>query len=132
MEILNPMPVSYEQLSIITDQRGFVFEPLSTGDFASQRNAHIVISLPGIVRGNHYHIKGRETITVLGPSLVRFREHGEIKDVVIPEKEAWRFVFPPGVSHAIKNLGKESNILIAFNTKEHDPVHPDTLGDPLI
>lgn len=63
---------------------------------------------------------------------MRFREHGETKDVVIPEKEAWRFVFPPGVSHAIKNLGKETNILVAFNTMEHDPVHLDTKADPLI
>ena len=126
------MPVSYEKLTLITDERGFVIELLNTEKFASQRNAHIVISLPGVVRGNHYHIKGKETITVLGPSLVRFREHGGIKDVVIPDKEAWRFVFPPGVSHAIKNLGKETNILVAFNILEHDPVHPDTKTDPLI
>ncbi len=129
---MNSMPVSYEKLTLITDERGFVIELLNTEKFASQRNAHIVISLPGVVRGNHYHIKGMETITVFGPSLVRFREHGEIKDVVIPEKEAWRFVFPPGVSHAIKNMGKETNILVAFNTMEHDPVHTDTKADPLI
>jgi len=126
------MTVSYEQLTIISDQRGFVLELLSAEHFASQRNAHIVISFPGVVRGNHYHTKGRETITVLGPSLVCFREYGEIKEVAVPEKESWRFVFPPGVSHAIKNLGKEANILIAFNTLEDDPVHPDTKADPLI
>lgn len=126
------MPVSYEKITLITDQRGSVLEVLSVGDFVSQQNAHVVISHPGVVRGNHYHIKGKETITVLGPSLVRFRENGETKDVVIPEKEAWRFLFPPGVSHAIKNLGKKTNILIAFNTLEHDPVHPDTKADPLI
>lgn len=126
------MSVSYEKLTLITDERGFVIELLNTEEFVSQRNAHIVISLPGVVRGNHYHVKGKETITVFGPSLVQFRENGQTKDVVIPEKEAWRFVFPPGVSHAIKNLGKETNILVAFNTMEHDPVHPDTKTDPLI
>ena len=126
------MTLSYEKLKIITDRRGLVLEPLSKEDFSSQQNAHVVISFPGVVRGNHYHIKGIETITVFGPSLVRFRENGEIKDLVIPEKEAWRFVFPPGVSHAIKNLGKENNILVAFNTLEHDPVNPDTVADPLI
>lgn len=126
------MSLSYEKLTLITDERGFVIELLNTEEFVSQRNAHIVISLPGVVRGNHYHVKGKETITVFGPSLVQFRENGQTKDVVIPEKEAWRFVFPPGVSHAIKNLGKETNILVAFNTMEHDPVHPDTKTDPLI
>jgi dTDP-4-dehydrorhamnose 3,5-epimerase-like enzyme len=126
------MSVSFEKLNIVIDSRGLVLELLDTGKFPSQRNAHIVISLPGAVRGNHHHIKGKETITVLGPSLVRFREKGKIKDVVIPEKEAWRFVFPPGVPHAIKNIGKEANILVAFNTLEHDPVHPDTQADQLI
>jgi dTDP-4-dehydrorhamnose 3,5-epimerase-like enzyme len=67
------MSVSNERLNVIRDQRGFVLELLAAEDFASQRNAHVVISLPGVVRGNHYHTKGRETITILGPSLVRFR-----------------------------------------------------------
>jgi len=126
------MPVPYERLNVIRDQRGFVLELLNADDFASQRNAHIVVSLPGVVRGNHYHTKGRETITILGPSLVRFREQGKIDEVVIPDKEAWRFVFLPGVSHAIKNLSGEANILIAFNTLEHDPTNPDTHSDLLI
>lgn len=126
------MSVSHERLNVITDQRGFVIELLTAEDFASQRNAHIVVSLPGVVRGNHYHTKGRETMTVLGPSLVRFREHSGIEEVVVPDKEAWRFVFLPGVSHAIKNLGGKANTLVAFNTMEHDPANPDTHKDLLI
>ena len=127
------MSVSHERLKVISDQRGFVLELLSAEDFASQQNAHIVVSLPDVVRGNHYHTKGRETITILGPSLVRFRDSGGgIEEVVVPEKDAWRFVFLPGVSHAIKNLGGEANTLVAFNTVEHDPVNPHTHKDLLI
>ena len=126
------MSVPHERLNIIKDQRGFVLELLSAEDFGSQRNAHVVVSLPGVVRGNHYHIKGRETITILGPSLVRFREQGVIEETVVPDKEAWRFVFLPGVSHAFKNLSGEANILVAFNTLEHDPTDPDTRKDLLI
>ena len=126
------MSISYEHLNVIRDQRGLVLELLAAEDFASQRNAHVVVSLPGIVRGNHYHTKGRETITILGPSLVRFREQGRIQEVVVPDKEAWRFVFLPGVSHAIKNLSGEANILVAFNTLEHDPTDADTHRDLLI
>ena len=94
------------------DERGLVLELLPAEDFVSQRNAHIVVRLPGIVRGNHYHTKGRETISVLGPSLVRFRNQGKIEEVVVPDKEAWRFVFLPGVSHAIKNLSREAISLL--------------------
>jgi dTDP-4-dehydrorhamnose 3,5-epimerase-like enzyme len=126
------MSVPYERLNVIRDQRGFVLELLDAEDFHSQRNAHIVVSLPGVVRGNHYHTKGTETITILGPSLVRLREDGKIEEVVVPEREAWRFIFIAGVSHAIKNLSGETNILVAFNTLEHDPADPDTHRDLLI
>jgi dTDP-4-dehydrorhamnose 3,5-epimerase-like enzyme len=126
------MSVSYERVRVISDQRGFVLELLAAEEFASQRNGHIVVSLPGVVRGNHYHRKGLETITVIGPSLVLFREGDRIEEVTIPAKEAWRFVFPPGVSHAIRNLGTEPNILVAFNTVQHEPVNPDTQPDMLL
>jgi dTDP-4-dehydrorhamnose 3,5-epimerase-like enzyme len=120
------MKVSFNQLKVISDSRGLVFEPLVVEDFPNQRNAHIVLSMPGVVRGNHYHIRGKETIAVLGPALVRFRENDEIKNVEIPSGQAYRFVFPPGVPHAIKNLAKELNILMATNTVEHDPRNPDS------
>jgi dTDP-4-dehydrorhamnose 3,5-epimerase-like enzyme len=128
----NLMAVSYERVRVISDQRGLVLELLAAEDFASQRNAHVVLSLPGVVRGNHYHVKGQETITILGPALVRFREDERIEEVILLDEEAWRFVFPHGVSHAIKNLSAEPNILVAFNTVEHDPSNPDTHTDLLI
>ena len=120
------MKASYVQLKVISDSRGLVFEPLVADDFPDQRNAHVVLSMPGVVRGNHYHIRGKETIAVLGPALVRFREKEEIKNVEIPSGQAYRFVFPPGVPHAIKNLGNEPNILMASNTVEHNPRNPNT------
>jgi len=119
------MKVSYEQLSVVSDARGFVLEPLVAGDFPGLKNAHIVVSMPGAVRGNHYHRSGKETIAVLGPALVRFREAGETRDVEIPTAQAFRFVFPPGVPHAIKNPGQAPNILMAFNTVPYDSRHPD-------
>ena len=126
------MMVSIDQLRVISDSRGLVFEPLISDDFPNQKNAHMVLSMPGVIRGNHYHIKGKETITVLGPALVRFRDNDETKEVEIPIGQAFRFVFPPGVPHAIQNLGNEPGILIAFNTVEHDPQSPDVEKDVLI
>lgn len=120
------MKVSYERLKIISDSRGLVFEPLMVHHFPDQRNAHIVLSMPGVIRGNHYHTRGIETIAVLGPALVRFREKDETKNVEIPPGQAYRFVFPPGVPHAIKNLAHGPNILMATNTVEHDPRNPDS------
>jgi hypothetical protein len=36
------------------------------------------------------------------------------------------------VAHAIKNTGTAINVLIGFNTVEHDPASPDVIRDVLI
>jgi dTDP-4-dehydrorhamnose 3,5-epimerase-like enzyme len=126
------MALHYESLRVHSDARGLVFEPLDVKALASQRNAHVVISLPGVVRGNHYHPQGEETMGVLGPARVRVREAGGMRDIEVPEGEAFRFTFPPGMSHAIQNLGVAANVLVAFNTEVHDPERPDVIRDVLI
>ena len=126
------MRVASDEMRVISDSRGLVLEPIGPEDFPDQKNAHIVVSMPGIVRGNHFHMRGKETIAVLGPALVRFRKDDETVDIEIPSGRAYRFVFPPGVPHAIKNLSNSPNILMAFNTEEHDPLNPDTESSVLI
>lgn len=126
------MSLEIDSLTVHTDARGVVFEPLAADRIASQRNAHVVISQPGVVRGNHYHSRGTETIAVAGPALVRIKENDEIRDIEVPKKKVYRFTFPPNVPHAIKNTGDQLNILVAFNTCEHDPEDPDTIQKILI
>jgi dTDP-4-dehydrorhamnose 3,5-epimerase-like enzyme len=126
------MPVHYEKLNVIKDARGVVFEPLSGDAISDKKNVHVVISGPGVIRGNHYHKEGEETIVVMGPALVRVRDHAEIKDIDIPDGEVYSFIFPQGQSHAIKNLSSGMNILVAFNTAGHDRQHPDTEVDVLL
>ncbi len=126
------MSLKYHNLKVISDSRGFVFEPLPAEAFSDQKNGHVVVSDPGVIRGNHYHIKGEERIAVVGPSLVRYRQNDEIKDIDIPAGEVYAFTFPPGVGHAIQNLSDRPNVLIAFNTIAHDPEKPDTIKDVLL
>jgi dTDP-4-dehydrorhamnose 3,5-epimerase-like enzyme len=126
------MPLKIDELTVHSDSRGVVFEPLEMKMIAAQRNTHVVISQPGVVRGNHYHLKGTEIIAVMGPALVRIREDGRLRDVEVAAKKVYRFTFPPNVPHAIKNTGNQPNILVAFNTLEHDPKNPDTVSDILI
>jgi hypothetical protein len=47
------MSVSYEKLTIITDQRGFILGLLHSENFANQQNAHLVLSLP-VLSGQPY------------------------------------------------------------------------------
>jgi dTDP-4-dehydrorhamnose 3,5-epimerase-like enzyme len=126
------MNVKIEPLLTHSDARGAVFEPLAASELATQRNVHVVLTDPGHVRGNHYHPRGTEILAVVGPALIRFKENGQIKDVEVPVKQALRLTIPPGVSHAIMNTGTTTNVLIGFNTLEHDPAHPDVVRDVLI
>lgn len=126
------MKVSNSKLTTLSDARGTVFEPLPSDEIFNQKNVHVVTSNPGVVRGNHYHVKGTETIIVIGPVLVRFREDGKEQDVEVGEGEVYRFVFPPKVPHAIKNMSGGNNLLVAFNTEPHNPDRPDTIREELL
>ena len=124
--------VKQETLVRFTDARGFVFEPLQGELLALQKNAHVVVSRPGAVRGNHHHLRGTETIVICGPALVRIRKGDAVEDFSIPANTTGRLVIPPGISHAIQNTGDSDSLLVAFNTEPHDPDQPDLVQDVLI
>ena len=126
------MKVKIEQLRTNTDLRGLVFEPIAIELLASQKNSHVVISAPNAIRGNHYHLYGTETIAVVGPALLRFKEKNDIYDVEVPPKQVYKFLIPPKVAHAIKNTGKKENLLIAFSTVAHHIRHPDVVSEILM
>jgi dTDP-4-dehydrorhamnose 3,5-epimerase-like enzyme len=128
-------PASAVRIDVLTcfrDPRGMVFEPLSAGEIGKQRNMHVVITMPGAIRGNHRHVRGTEVTSVIGPVLVRYKALGNVHDVNVPPGETWRFYFPPGVAHAFKNTGEQPLVLASFNTEEHDQSAPDVERDVLI
>jgi dTDP-4-dehydrorhamnose 3,5-epimerase-like enzyme len=126
------MKVKIEQLKRHADVRGLVFEPISNELLATQKNSHVVISKPDAIRGNHYHLYGTETIAVVGPALLRFKEGNYIYDVDVPSDEVYKFVIPPKVAHAIKNTANKDNLLIAFNTVAHSSKNLDVISEILI
>jgi len=124
--------VTVSSIKLMQDSRGYLFEPLDAETLSHQKNAHFVLTEPGVVRGNHVHRRNREVAAIYGPALVRVREEGDIRDIHVPDGEAFQFTFPPGVSHAIKNVGDRPMILIAFNSEVFDAQNPDTESDLLI
>ncbi|MCU0571604.1 MAG: hypothetical protein MUC41_01290 [Syntrophobacteraceae bacterium] len=125
------MKTLVEEIAISSDARGCVFEPLSGEALRRQGNVHVVVTLPGQARGNHYHVKGIEILVVRGPALVRHRDEAEVTETVVPEGCVVRFSFPPGVPHAIRCTGSQPGLLVAFNSEAHDPSRPDTVPFPL-
>ena len=124
--------VVIEQVQFFSDPRGWVLEPIPEGILGVQRNAHVAFTEPGCVRGNHYHERSTEIFVVTGPSLVRIREGGALRDVCVPKGQAFRFTIPKGISHAVQNQGTTPMLLMAFNTLPHDRDHPDAVRDMLI
>ncbi len=124
--------IKEETVNRFSDSRGFVFEPVQGELLANQRNTHVVVSRSGAVRGNHYHVRGTETLVVCGPALVRIREDNATRDISISADTTCRLIIPPGVAHAIQNTGEIDNLLVAFNTEPHDPDQPDLVQEILI
>jgi UDP-2-acetamido-2,6-beta-L-arabino-hexul-4-ose reductase len=128
----NEMKVKIDRLKAHSDLRGIVFEPIDNDKINSQKNIHVVISEPGAVRGNHYHLQGTETFAIVGPALIRFKENDELHDFEVRSGQVYKFIIPPKVAHAIKNIGEETNILVAFNTVEHNPQKPDLVREIIL
>jgi UDP-2-acetamido-2,6-beta-L-arabino-hexul-4-ose reductase len=130
---MNPTArATVEPLDISTDARGLVVEPMGPDGYAAQRNAHLVLTGPGHLRGNHYHRHGTEVALVLGPALVRLRDADGLRDYPIEPGQAVRFTLPPGVPHAMLNTGEAPMIILSFNTEAHDPAAPDVVREVLI
>jgi dTDP-4-dehydrorhamnose 3,5-epimerase-like enzyme len=124
--------VVIEILKAFRDARGTLFEPLDEPGLARQKNVHVVLSLPGEVRGNHRHRYATETTTLVGPCLVRLKEPDGLRDVHVPAGEVWRITIPPGIAHAFRNTGDQVMTMVSFSTQVHDPVISDTLRDAIL
>ena len=83
-------------------------------------------------RGNHAHLTAVETTSVVGPCLVRLKEGADLRDVVVPVGEIWRFTIPPGVVHAYRNIGDAVMVLVSFSTNLHDPGGSDTRREVIL
>jgi UDP-2-acetamido-2,6-beta-L-arabino-hexul-4-ose reductase len=124
--------VTVETIDYPKDARGLVLEPLGPAEIPAQRNAHLVLTVPGAIRGNHYHRAGTEVAVVLGPALVRYRDVTGLQDCEIAPGQAVRLRFPPGVPHAMLNIGTSPMVIFSFNTQPHDPARPDVVREVLI
>jgi UDP-2-acetamido-2,6-beta-L-arabino-hexul-4-ose reductase len=126
------MDVRVEPIALHRDSRGTVFEPFEPAWLLSQRNLHVVVTEPGCVRGNHYHILATEVITVQGPALVRLRDGQGVHDQLLPDGAVIRLTIPPRVAHAIQNLGTRPMLLVVSSDLAYDAKAPDVVTENLI
>lgn len=121
------MFIQISELPSKGDARGFSFTmPSQALEFlGSVADMHIASTLPGSVRGNHYHIRKREAIIFLpGAAWSLLWDEG-------PDTRGQHRVFdgsgcvlvliPPGCSHAVRNDGTAPLWLIACSSEPYDP-----------
>jgi dTDP-4-dehydrorhamnose 3,5-epimerase-like enzyme len=128
----NRRAASVQAVKTHRDTRGVLFEPLTDAELQAQKNVHVVLTQPGEVRGNHVHRTAVETTTVVGPSLIRLKERGTIRDIEVPAGEILRLTIPPGVVHAFRNTGDSAMVLVSFSTNLHDPAGDDTQREQIL
>jgi dTDP-4-dehydrorhamnose 3,5-epimerase-like enzyme len=124
--------VTFSLIEVHADARGIVFEPLDPPAIAGQQNVHFVQSAPGTVRGNHYHPRGTEVMSVGGPALVRIGRGEDACDLAVPDGAVYRITIPPMTPHAIKIGGTRPGFLIAFNSEPHNPAAPDVVREMIL
>lgn len=89
-------------------------------------------SIPGAIRGDHYHTRKIETFCVIegkGKISMRNRESGEIKEYIVSGDEPEISEMPMNWTHNIENIGKTEMKLIVWTSEIFDPKDPDTFSE---
>ena len=121
-----------------SDERGWLIEVLG-GDLPEGckrfGQLHVSVAYPGKVRGNHYHTRKVEWFCVpagKGLLLLKDRETGEAREVLMGINNLKTIKIEPGAIHAIKNIGEENMVLIVYSNESFDPEDPDTFYEKIL
>jgi UDP-2-acetamido-2,6-beta-L-arabino-hexul-4-ose reductase len=108
------------------DDRGSLAEFLK-----SKEAGQIFLSrtLPGVVRGNHYHhTKTEKFFVVQGTGLLRMRQiqSDNIVEYRLSGKDYQVVDIPPGYTHSIENVGCSDMVTLFWADEIFNPDKPDT------
>ncbi len=126
--------VKTKALTLIPDERGFLFEILRTDDeiFEQFGQIYLTYAYPGVVKGWHYHkkqtdffccVKGMIKL-VLFDSREGSPTKGEVNEFFIGEQKRMVVSIPPYVLHGFKGMPPEGGYLL------NAPTHPYVYADP--
>jgi dTDP-4-dehydrorhamnose 3,5-epimerase-like enzyme len=121
------------------EPKGWSFTPFKDPDLTDKIDIdwttfHTVSMEPGTIRGNHFHSQATEWLLFCGgPVLLAWQDPDSetIKKIGIKDNETL-VIIPPGVKHAIKNVGNQVLYLIAFRSPALSSEEPEVLPSLLI
>jgi dTDP-4-dehydrorhamnose 3,5-epimerase-like enzyme len=123
--------VEVAELDCFEDQRGWLLKVIRRENVGERGmgEVYVTASYPGITRAKHYHEHTTEWFCV-----VKGTAKLVLEDTASAEREeitlgGGRFTtvrVPPGIAHAIKNIGEETAYLVAVADQSYDAERPDT------
>jgi len=120
-----------KNLKIHSDERGWLVEMLKGNKTKDDiKQIYIAIIKPGKTRGNHYHLKRKEWFFIAkGQANIYLEDIKTKKRIclkVFSEKPRVITIFPK-ISHAVKNVGKETVYLISAQSDLYNRERPDSI-----
>jgi oxalate decarboxylase/phosphoglucose isomerase-like protein (cupin superfamily) len=118
--------LEFNRLSDSTDHRGYSYSltPKELAVLTTIQDVHIAAIRPGQIRGNHYHLKKCELITVVydGPVSVHWDtgEGTSPRSRTFDGSGAVSFAPPFGWSHAVRNDGDSVVWIVVASDKPYD------------
>ena len=99
-----------------SDERGWVIDPLvRSREGEPLGHAHLASLEPGAIRGNHVHSGAAEYVLVWGGTAeIAWEDDGRVTRETVSGEELVVFEIPPGVAHAVTNVGATTAYLIAY------------------
>lgn len=116
------------------DQRGFSYtvQDRQLSFLGSVEDVHFSSTLPGHIRGNHFHRLRKEVLIVRHEdSWTLAWDQGEGTDVETRKFEGAGTVaveIEPLASHAVRNDGQRPLLIFAMTNGLYDPANPDAYG----
>ncbi len=113
------MKLKIKELDAKENERGIVVEILKSSEMKEQiKEVLLIVSKPGVVRGNHYHKKKAEWLYIImgkGKFIYEDVKTGERKEFIIDNKPTI-IETPQNVAHAVKNIGDDDLYLLEISS----------------
>jgi len=116
-------PVKYTKHA---DPRGVYVEAMK---FCSGGQAAFSTTVPGITRGNHFHIRKVERFAVIqGKASIKLRKHGsdEVIEYIVDGNDPGYVDMPIWYTHNITNIGDGELLTMFWINEFYNPADPDT------
>lgn len=115
-----------KKIQTFSDERGSLFETVRT---AHPGQAFVSTTVPGIVRGNHFHIKKFERFVVLsGVARVKVRPlfRNSLSEFILSDTDKVSIDIPTLHTHSIENISNKNLITMFWADEFFDKKRPDT------